>query len=297
VFTRGAALFAVHLIRRRPNLVHLNTAGKTGSFSRNALLALMSRLAGVPVILHVHSTTFDMFYRNAPRVVRSLIRATLNRVDAVLALAEVGAGELHAISPDATIVVVPTPVQLARKSEEPHSSEQSDVMVLGLIGDRGDTDVLIDAWAQLGEHSATLTIARPARPSDDEVSQMLDRSQVLVLPSRHDGQPMAVLEAMARGMCIVASDVGSLPELIGDGCGLLVPPGDAKALAEALRLAIGHPDARAGLGAAAYQRAAERFDVGIIWPRLDALYRELSVSRRKRTHRADARRRRDEHCN
>lgn len=54
VFVRGAVLFAVALIRDRPDLVHLHAVDKPGSLSRNRLLAWMSRLAGVPVVFDVH---------------------------------------------------------------------------------------------------------------------------------------------------------------------------------------------------------------------------------------------------
>ena len=107
VFARAIVLFTAHLIHCRPHLVDLHTVGKTGSFSRNAILASMCRLARVPVILHVHASTFDVFYENSPRAVRSLIRATLKRVDAVIALDENAAGKLRTIAPDARVAVVP----------------------------------------------------------------------------------------------------------------------------------------------------------------------------------------------
>ncbi len=86
---------------------------------------------------------------------------------------------------------------------------------------------------------------------------------------------MAVLEAMARGLCVIAGDVGALPEMIGDGCGVLVAPDDIDGIASALRLVIRNDDLRAQYGAAAYARVANQFDVCTVWPRLDALYREL----------------------
>ena len=49
---------------------------------------------------------------------------------------------------------------------------------------------------------------------------------------------MAVLEAMARGMCVIASDVGGVPEMIGGGCGVIVEPYDLEAIQAALRLAV-----------------------------------------------------------
>ena len=112
--------------------------------------------------------------------------------------------------------------------------------------------------------------------SESDVGELLDRAQVLVLPSRNEGQPMAVLEAMARGLCVIASDVGGLPEMIGGGCGVLVSPDDIEAIAAALRLVVYDDELRARYGAAAYARVADQFDVRTVWRRLDALYREVS---------------------
>lgn len=87
---------------------------------------------------------------------------------------------------------------------------------------------------------------------------------------------MAVLEAMARGLCVIASDVGGLPEMIGDGCGILIPPEDTEAIVAALRLAVHDHELRARYGGAAYARAENLFDIFAVQRRLDALYREVS---------------------
>lgn len=107
VFARATVLFAARVIGSRPDLAHLHTVSKTGSFSRNVILAWLARLARVPVILHVHTSTFDVFYDNSPRVVRSLVRATLKRVDAIAALDETAANTLRAITPNTRVVVIP----------------------------------------------------------------------------------------------------------------------------------------------------------------------------------------------
>jgi glycosyltransferase involved in cell wall biosynthesis len=88
---------------------------------------------------------------------------------------------------------------------------------------------------------------------------------------------MAVLEAMARGLCVVASAVGGLPEMIGDGCGLLIPPNDTAAITAALRTVIDDAELRFRCGEAAYLRYLDQYDVGKVWPRLDALYCEVSA--------------------
>ena len=135
-------------------------------------------------------------------------------------------------------------------------------------------------WSGRGDRIRELCLADTVEVhgwlSESDVGELLDRAQVLVLPSRNEGQPMAVLEAMARGLCIIASDVGGLPEMIGGECGVIVSPDDIEAIAAALRLVIRDHELRARYGTAAYARGADQFDVGTVWRRLDALYCEVS---------------------
>lgn len=80
------------------------------------------------------------------------------------------------------------------------------------------------------------------RLSRAQVLEGLRRSAVAVVPSNcHENQPMAVLEAFACGLPVVASDLGGLPELVGDTCGGLVPPRDPAALGHVLEQATRHP--------------------------------------------------------
>jgi glycosyltransferase involved in cell wall biosynthesis len=107
------------------------------------------------------------------------------------------------------------------------------------------------------------------------VEERLRSSQVFVLPSRNEGQPMAVLEAMANGLCVVATDVGGIPDLVDDDCGVLIPPDDVSALSDSLHRVITDHETRARLGSKAFRRVQERFDVEVTSHALDRLYREL----------------------
>jgi glycosyltransferase involved in cell wall biosynthesis/GR25 family glycosyltransferase involved in LPS biosynthesis len=87
-----------------------------------------------------------------------------------------------------------------------------------------------------------------------EISNLWNRVDFGVLPSRTEGLPLSVVEAMAHGKAVVASRVGGIPEVIRHGeNGLLVPPEDAAGFCEALRLLIEDPALRARLGAAAHE--------------------------------------------
>jgi glycosyltransferase involved in cell wall biosynthesis len=111
--------------------------------------------------------------------------------------------------------------------------------------------------------------------SRGDVAEILGAFDVFVLSSRVEGLPIALLEAMAAARPCVATAVGGIPEVIGDGVdGLLVPPGDPEALAGAVAKLLADPDRRADLGARAAARARD-FDIAAAVRRLEAVYERV----------------------
>jgi len=114
----------------------------------------------------------------------------------------------------------------------------------------------------------------------DDVSHLLADADVFLLASRSEGLPLSVIEAMAAGLPVVASDVGGLRELVRDGeTGTLVPPGDPVALADALRPLLADRELRRRLGMAARERAKALFDLpGFRRAHLELYRRELAAA-------------------
>jgi glycosyltransferase involved in cell wall biosynthesis len=101
---------------------------------------------------------------------------------------------------------------------------------------------------------------------------------IFVLPSLTEGLAITLLEAMAAGCAVVASQVGGVPEAVEDGInGLLVPPGDDAALAEAVASLAGDPVRAAALTAAARRVVRERFSLAAMLSRTEAVYRRQLV--------------------
>jgi len=108
-----------------------------------------------------------------------------------------------------------------------------------------------------------------------DVPDVLAASDVFVLPSAWEGNPLAVMEAMAAGLPVVATTVGGLPELVENGKqGLLIPARDKGALTAALRILLNQPGLRGLLGAAAALRAVECFDARLMAQRYTDCYFE-----------------------
>lgn len=110
--------------------------------------------------------------------------------------------------------------------------------------------------AEIEELAAALGVSDRVRflgrLSRAEVGEAMRRAHALVLPSRHEGMPIVVIEALASGLPVVASAVGGIPELVRDpGLGVLVDPGDERALADALAVTSAHQWDRRSIAARA----------------------------------------------
>jgi len=99
----------------------------------------------------------------------------------------------------------------------------------------------------------------------EDLGPLLTAADAVVMPSRWEGMPLVLLEALARGRPVVASAVGGTLEVVTDGeHARLVPPDDPQALATALEAFHRHPDAALRLG----RRAAARVREDFTWPRV-----------------------------
>ena len=184
-----------------------------------------------------------------------------------------------------------------------------EMLVLGTLGrltEQKGQRVLLQALARLAsEHTnAVLFLAGtgPLRKSLEAEADRLgiadrvrflgmrrDREHlyaamdIFVLPSQWEGLSLALVEAMGAGRAVVATSVGGNPEVVTSGqTGLLVPPADPAALADALAGLAAQPDRRAALGEAAAADARSRFSIEEHVAQLAALYRQGLAERGRR---------------
>ena len=109
---------------------------------------------------------------------------------------------------------------------------------------------------------------------------IVSRCQVFVMPSvKREGLPKALLEAMATGVAPIVSAVGGMPEVVVDGeCGLVVPPRDGPAIADAVTRLYENPEEAAAFGRAARTRVIECFNVKKSIEETFRVYQELSTT-------------------
>jgi glycosyltransferase involved in cell wall biosynthesis len=298
-FAASVARLVAHCLAGRVALAHVHMAA-FGSAYRKSILLLLCRLFAVPVVLHVHGGNFDRFYARLGASRRRLLRWILGGAAEIIVLGEYWrqffAAEL-AIPRERVSVLYngvprPTPAEARR---ERHGCE---ILFLGMIWPEKGIRELLEALAspslsRLPWHLSLAGIGRieeyrraserlgigdrvTFRGWTDEraTEALLAGSDILALPSHFECLPMAILEAMAHGIAVVATPVGAVPEAIIDGeSGLLVPVGSSEQLGWALERLIANPALRRRLGAAALTRFRQFFDLDIFEERIREIYR------------------------
>jgi len=113
--------------------------------------------------------------------------------------------------------------------------------------------------------------------SIEQVAAFIKRLDILVMPSTSpEGLPLTLMEAMAFGKPVVASDAGGSRDIvIPEVTGLLVPPGDAEALSAAVLRLINNPELRLSMGEAGRQRLHDHFNFTAQMQALEAIYQDM----------------------
>jgi glycosyltransferase involved in cell wall biosynthesis len=143
---------------------------------------------------------------------------------------------------------------------------------LAIVGEGSEADALRAQAAALGSGVAMRVVFTGRR---DDVSALTSDLTLAVLPSIREAQGISLLEAMARGVPVVASAVGGIPEVVTDGVdGRLVPPGDSTALADAIIELLRDSELRRRLGEAGRRTVVDRFSIDAQVRAIQALYDE-----------------------
>jgi glycosyltransferase involved in cell wall biosynthesis len=147
---------------------------------------------------------------------------------------------------------------------------------LTLVGEGADRAALEAQTARLGLGDAVRFVGALDYSA---VREVLSDSDILVLPSFAEGISVSVMEAMARGLTVIATPVGGMAELVEHGVnGWMVPPGDAQALTRALSTLVADRELRARLGAGARARVRADFDQNSSARRLCELFLSAAAS-------------------
>ena len=286
---------------RRPDVVHIHFASRASSV-RKMSLARLALARGCKVVMHAHGGAYSAYWKSLSPRARAGNLAVLNRIHALIVLGEGWREFFVSIGvPRSRIVVLPNPVALPAVLPLRGRAARVTFAYLGLIASHKGAFDLIEALALL--HDATLEKMRVVIAGNGEHAELerrirlhalggvvevrswlkpeerdalLASAEAFILPSYHEGLPMALLEAMAWGLAPIVTPVGSVAELIDSEMnGLLTQPGNLSELAAAIERVALDADLRRRLGAAA-RRRVEPLAVDAYAEKLCAVYEAVT---------------------
>lgn len=286
-----------------PCVAHVNITGR-GSTLRKVILLMIGRALGLRYVLHVHDYDYAEYYRSQRAFLQKLIATTFRRADAVIVLGRQALetiSETLQLSEDRMVILhnaVPDPAPRLDRRSVPGTPCR--LLFLGYLSDRKGVANLLKALASPAvKHlrwQATLagdgpidmyrdvanelgilgSLSFPGWLDQRSVNELCAGADALVLPSYAEGLAMSVLEGLSHGLAVITTPVGAHSEVIEpEVSGLLVPPGDIPALADALVRVIQDEGLRSRLARGARARFLEKFDVRRYAVRLEQLHADL----------------------
>jgi glycosyltransferase involved in cell wall biosynthesis len=290
------------LAKHRRVVMHVHCASRA-SFWRKSIFMAIGLLARSPIIFQLHGGGFARFYETGCGAARRrIIRFFLERAARVIVLSERWRAWIAGVTGNPRLVCIANPAPTV--DERPASPREKIVLFLGRLERRKGIYDLLDAVSALRASSPGIrlvcagegnlesvvqyakrlgiadAVSLPGWIGTAEKQSLLGRAAVFVLPSYAEGLPMSLLEAMAAGLPVVATEAGGIPDVVSDGVnGFLFRPGDIATLERLLRRLMLDPQLGMRVAAAARETVRLRFSADRVLEQLDEIYAGLGLAR------------------
>jgi glycosyltransferase involved in cell wall biosynthesis len=283
-------------LARRPDAVYVPISQTALGFLRDSVYLLLPKLFGAAIVIHLRGGHFGRFYAGTNALMRWYIDLSMRCVERVIVLGQVFKPIFAAWIDDGHIDVVPNGTDLviegvAEKLRQPNRGPLTVTYLSNLVPTKGieefvrmaldiaaaEPDVgfaVAGDWLQPGTAAerAVNGLLASAGAADrirflGEVqgaakAALLARTDIYVLPTYYpfEGQPNAIVEAMAAGCAVVSTDHAAIPETVLDGeTGIIVPQRDVAALTQAVRRLCRDRDSLWAMAKASYARYREGY--------------------------------------
>jgi glycosyltransferase involved in cell wall biosynthesis len=284
---------------------HIDTSNYDVAYGQNLALWQYVGRKRVPCVMNPHGLepmkVRGLWARSRGTVRRHAFRYTARHSDVVVSLGGRLGDDLQKLLhvPARQVVYLPNGVDLTaidRRRITGAPKVAHSFLCVGRLASNKGVDVLLQAFGILAGRSparlyivgdgplrAKLTRASPTnveflgRQTEDELTTWYQRVEALILPSLYEGMPTVILEAMAFGLPIVATDIGAVATVVDRDNGLLVPPGSAEALAAAIQQFVAlAPEVKRELAARSREKIQTQFTWQAVGEKTLALLSSLS---------------------
>ncbi|PFX98197.1 hypothetical protein COL41_04180 [Bacillus mycoides] len=297
-------MFFLKIIIFRPDIVHINTSSNA-SFYRKYIFVVLAKILRKRVVLHIHSGAFLTFYEETSLNVQKLIRHALNISDMVLVLTDFWRAEFKkTIKFDTPICILSNFIDILkyRNNGEKYIKNQKRVLFLGKISTKKGVYDILESISSVSKKYPNIEFVFAGNGHPEEIKQFtnkikhmgvsenvnylgwinfnikkkyLHESDILVLPSYQEAFGIVLIEAMAVGLPIIASNIGGIPDVVKDReNALLIEPGDVSSLKESI-LEIFDDDILSNKLKSNNLDKSKKYDVRKVIADLSAYYNEV----------------------
>ena len=299
LFVAARARIRFEKLIKDADILHVHMSADN-SFYRKAVFIRKAYREKKKIIIHMHGSTFDIFYKErCNEKQKKEVRDIFAVADKVIALSEDWKGFLvKYICEEDKIQVIYNAVKIPDPYEKDYSNKK--MLFLGRLGQRKGTYDLIEVLPAIfqkfpdahmyfggdGEREQAEALCRKKGIADHvtflgwvrdaEKEKYLKECSVYVLPTYHEGMPMSILEAMAYGMAVVSTYVGGIPHLITDGeNGLLCEAGDKESLKRLLYEILFNKKKCIQFGRNSIKKIRENFNINKNLDRIMSIYEQV----------------------
>ncbi len=275
------------------DIVHVNMASDV-SYYRKSFFIRTAHLFHKKIVIHQHGGDFQTFYhRQLSDKGKRKLEAVFAKADAVIVLTSFWESFFAQIVEKDKIVVLPNGINIPPISSRQYGTHK--LLFLGRICKEKGIEELLAAAVELSQKYKDIQLYLGGVFEDESLKKLAEQHSeiitllgwiegcekdnylkccdIFVLPSYFEGQPVSVLEAMSYGSCVIATQVGGIPQMIEDNeSGLLIEPGNQSALKEALMKALDDEKLCERLGASAREKVQKEFSIDQCVEKLLSLY-------------------------
>jgi len=294
------AMLPFILIKSRPDIVQIHTSDYL-NFWENSINIIIAKLFLRKVIVRFGGSMFNVFFERSPSPIKTLIRAILQLPDKIIVQSRFWESYFSKLVDKNKIVILPNCIdwRLYENKKRKKTSEYLDVLFLGSIyaKRKGIFDILKSIPLVLEKHSnIRFILVVPNKEikalcsnkkfansvvfkewiNGSEKLETFKNSDIYILPSYGEGFPNTILEAMASGLPVIATNVGAIPEVIIEGeNGFLINPGDYQSLSNCLLELINNKRLREKMGENNVRKVKNQYDVSLVFEKLALEYEKI----------------------
>ncbi|MBC1457172.1 glycosyltransferase family 4 protein [Listeria newyorkensis] len=293
------SILQIRLQIRRENIdiVHVHMA-QDGSFFRKALLILQAKKE-CAVVLHIHASQFDVFYKKSHPWIQKYIRYILGKPDKVVVLSEEWARFYNELT-EVPVSVIENAVEIPAINK--YNPDARNIIMFGRIGERKGSYDVLEVAAAVGQKFPDVRFYLYGDGELEQVSirlkemrlenvilggwvdatnkkAILEKAVLHILPSYHEGLPMAILETMAYGIPNLSTTVGGIPQAIQHTKnGILIEAGNTVKLEAEIIHFLADKTTRSQYSKAAFDTIKMRFSMKQYQQKWEKCYRNIEKS-------------------